>query len=252
MLSHTKRAIQAIFRVLGLEVYRRGRAPSPCAALARELESRGIITVFDIGANVGQFAESMRRSGYRGRIISIEPLPAAHAELLKRAKRDSSWLVHPRGAATRSGGTIVINVSSNSVSSSPLEVLPSHTSAAPESMTVAKVECTSWPLDEIVGQYCHRLEPVFVKIDTQGFEAEVLAGGTATIERAQGLMLELSLVPLYEGQSLWRTLVDQLEDRGLQIWRIDPAFEDRTSGQTLQVDAMFFRHLSPDENHDAR
>ena len=252
MLSYMKRAIRRFTRAIGLEVYRRGCTPGPCAALARELESRGVRTVFDIGANVGQFAEAMRRSGYRGRIISVEPLPAAHAELIKSAKHDDLWLVHPRGAATRSGGAILINVASNSVSSSPLKMLPSHVSAAPESKTVAKVKCTSWPLDEIVGQYCDLSEPVFVKIDTQGFEAEVLAGGPSTLEQAQGLLLELSLVPLYEGQSVWRTLVDQLEDRGLQIWRIDPAFEDRTTGQTLQVDAMFFRHLSPNENHEAR
>jgi len=52
--------------------------------------------VFDIGANIGQYAMNLRKQGYKGKIISFEPLPNAYKKLLKNSRNDSLWKVHPR------------------------------------------------------------------------------------------------------------------------------------------------------------
>jgi len=44
--------------------------------------------------------------------------------------------------------------------------------------------------------------PIFLKIDTQGFEEEVLAGAELTIKLVAAVQIELSLVELYQKQEL--------------------------------------------------
>jgi hypothetical protein len=56
-----------------------------------------------------------------------------------------------------------------------------------------------------------------------------------------GLLCELSLVPLYDGQRLWLEIIRRLEDEGFTLWSIHRGFTDPRDGRTLQVDALFFR-----------
>ncbi|EED36447.1 conserved hypothetical protein [Luminiphilus syltensis NOR5-1B] len=77
-----------------------------------------IDTVFDIGVNIGQFAQELRSVGFFGKIISFDPLTTAHAQLTIAAARDQEWLVYPRSAVGNEDGEIEINIAGNSVSSS--------------------------------------------------------------------------------------------------------------------------------------
>src|SRR5581483_618078 len=58
--------------------------PAAQATLRSLLARHRIDLVFDVGANRGQFAQALRRLGYRGEIVSFEPL-AAHGEALRAA-----------------------------------------------------------------------------------------------------------------------------------------------------------------------
>jgi hypothetical protein len=57
----------------------------------------------------------------------------------------------------------------------------------------------------------------------------------------RGIQIELSLVPLYESQRLWRECLERLEEEGFVLWALQPAFVDPATGRVLQCDGLFFR-----------
>jgi hypothetical protein len=69
----------------------------------------------------------------------------------------------------------------------------------------------------------------------------VLRGAQSTLQRCAGVQMEMSLLPLYEGQLLMRDLWNMLDDSGFDLWSIAPVFVDENSGRMLQVEAAFFR-----------
>lgn len=205
--------------------------------LARTLRSRDVDTVLDVGANVGQFATLLRSAGYQGRIIGFEPLSGAFAVLSGRAAKDEHWTVHHQAVGAEAG-TTSINVAANSYSSSLRAMTEAHRTAAPGSDYVATEPVTVTTLAAVVEE--HGLDPArtMVKIDTQGFEDEVLRGAGDLVGRFAALQLELSFVELYAGQRLHDELVRDLGSAGYRIHQLEPGFSDQ-QGRLLQVDGLF-------------
>ena len=78
-------------RLLGLEI---SRYRPFAARRADRLDALAIETVIDVGANVGQYGQELRRHGYRGRIVSYEPLTEAYRVLEQAAASDPEWECH--------------------------------------------------------------------------------------------------------------------------------------------------------------
>ena len=93
------------------------------------LRQAGVSSVLDVGANEGLYGEALRRAGYSGTIHSFEPLPDAFDRLSARASRDVNWYAI-NAACGEAAGTLELNRSANSVSSSFLEMLDEHARAA--------------------------------------------------------------------------------------------------------------------------
>jgi FkbM family methyltransferase len=209
--------------------------------LSRALSANAITTVFDIGANQGQFGRELRRDGYRGRIISFEPMSAAHAVLLGKSRGDSLWSVHERCAIGAEDKTISINVSKNSGSSSILPILAEHTDAAPDSVYVGKESVQQVRFDRIFRNYVGPAERFFMKIDTQGYEREVMAGAPEALQLVTGLQLEISFFELYESQPGYKYFLQWAEANGFFLWSIHDGFSNLAVSKTLQADICFFR-----------
>ncbi len=207
--------------------------------LAHTLTARGIDTVLDIGANVGQFAVMTRRAGFDGRIISCEPLAGAYAELAARAARDEAWTAR-HTAVGREPGELRINVSANSFSSSALPMTAAHRDNAPGSEYVATETAPVTTVAALVAEHDVAPERALLKVDTQGFEDEVLAGAGDLVDRFAALQLELSFVELYRGQRLFDEVYAELRGRGFRIQSLEPGFSAE-DGRLLQVDGLFVR-----------
>lgn len=236
-----KSMAKQIVSVLGYEVCRMAPSSSVGAQMVSALKLVEADTVFDIGANTGQFAKYIRNAGYLGNIISFEPLESATIHLAEAVKRDRRWILHDRCAIGNYDGEVEINIAGNSVSSSVLSMHAFHAEAALGSAYVSSEKVPIKKLDGIASQYLNCNSKLFIKIDTQGFEWEVLDGATETLGRAQGLICELSLIPLYEGQKLWRDVIDRLDQEGFMLWALQKGFTDPRTGQSLQMDGIFLR-----------
>jgi FkbM family methyltransferase len=206
------------------------------------LEYYNIDLVFDIGANKGQYATGIIDAGYNKKIVSFEPLTSAHSIIEKESKKYSSWTVAPRCAIGSKKEEIRINISANSVSSTLLNMLDSHYKGAPDSKIIGHEKVNVYPLDEIGEEYSKAAKNIFLKIDVQGFEQEVLKGAQKMIDRARGIEMEISLIPLYENQNwLLIQVLEYMDQKGFQLKSIVPAFTDNKTGEVLQCNGIFFK-----------
>ena len=229
-------------RALGLELRRFHPASSPAAQLRAMLAAHEINLVFDVGANTGQFGRELRwHVGYGGRIVSFEAMSAPYDILSRRAAKDKLWEVAPRAALGEKSGIIKINVAGNSVSSSVLPMLDVHASAAPDSLYCGTETVRMATLDSLALGYFREDSIALLKIDTQGYESQVLMGAPTVLNRVVGVQLELSLIPLYSGQKLMPEMIKDMQGMGFDLWGIAPTFAEPMTGRMLQVDAIFFR-----------
>lgn len=233
--------LQRQFRTFGLEVRKYAPESSTTASLVALCRMLSIDLVLDVGASVGQFAGDLRSAGYRGDLVSFEPLPQAWAALSRAARADGRWQVHPRCALGDREGEIQINVAGNGVSSSALPMLESHLLAAPESAYEGTIVAPLHRLDEVAPAYLASSSAALLKVDTQGFEWQVLDGARETLSRFSAVSLELSVTPLYAGQRLWGAFIERLGDAGFELWSLHPGFADKASGRVLQYDGLFCR-----------
>jgi len=120
-------------------------------------------------------------------------------------------------------------------------MMESHSLAEQGSAYIGTEKTPIVRLDSVASIYLEKSHQPFLKIDTQGYEWQVLNGACAILPRLKGILCELSLIPLYEGQRLWLDIIYDLQSKGFTLWSIQRGFTDQRDGRTLQVDATFFR-----------
>ena len=211
-----KKIIKKLLFKTGYDVVRYDYRNHPLARRMKLISSYGIDLTFDIGANKGQYAKQMRDVGYKGRIVSFEPLTSAYNELVRRAKNDPLWDT-VNIALGDDDGEAEINIAGNSDSSSILDMLPAHVKAAPASAYIGKEGITVCRIDSIIGEYYHTGDRLYLKIDTQGYEKNVIEGAKNSLDSVIGIQLEMSLVPLYEGELLLADMINSLSQKGYTL-----------------------------------
>jgi len=236
--ENMKKLIKKILKNRGLQVTK-----YPDMDLKRRLKIMtyyNINTLFDIGANTGQYAKRMKELGYSNRIISFEPLKGAFEDLKKAALKDNNWIVNNYALGNEDGKSI-INIAGNSQSSSILHMLPMHLESAPESKYMAQEEIEIKKLDSIFNSFTNKEDRVMLKIDTQGYEKNVIDGAMASLSRIMIIQVEMSIVPLYENEMLFIDMIKYLDNKGFQLFSLENGFSSPDTGQLLQVDGIFVR-----------
>jgi FkbM family methyltransferase len=209
------------------------------------LKYHGIDLLFDVGANAGQYGEMSRVLGYKGKIVSFEPVTDAYKRLEKASAKDSKWIIN-RYALGDIAGKTTINVSGNSFSSSILEMEDAHVEGAPESKYIGTEEIEIKTLNEVFHSFYEKGNKVMLKIDTQGYEKNVLVGSEAVLEHITLIQLEMSLVQLYQNEVLYREIIDYLDEKGFILISLENGFSDAKTKHLLQVDGIFLntKHLN--------
>lgn len=226
--------VRRLLRRFGIDLVR--SRPLSADFLAR----LGVDTVLDVGANVGQYAGGLRAWGYRGRIVSFEPLGTAFAELSRRAAGDPRWDV-VNTAVGAENGTAEIQVSELTVYSSIRRTLPALDTLDPRAAAVRSETVSVRTIDALLAERGIGGDRLFLKADTQGYEREVLRGAAGSLDRVRGLQLELSLVPLYDGETLFREMLDLVDRAGFVLGAAEPVVFDERTQALLQLDCIFVR-----------
>lgn len=210
-------------------------------ARQRLLNHGEVDLVLDVGANRGQYGMALRRSGFRGRIVSFEPIPEAFEQLKKASASDPLWRVEncALGIAEEER---TFHVSDNLASSSFFQVTDKSTDAHSGTRQVREISVQVRTLDSFAsGDW--DLSKAHLKIDTQGFELEVLKGGGRVLPRLFSIECELSLVPLYQDQPMFPEVCQFLYDQGYHATWIERGFNNQDY-ELLQVDAFFRNGLT--------
>ncbi|HEY2334374.1 MAG TPA: FkbM family methyltransferase [Solirubrobacterales bacterium] len=228
--------LQSLFHGLGLHVGRRRHA----LAGAREALLRADVDLaIDVGAHAGEYGRALRATGYRGEILSFEPVAAYFEQLLAASAGDDAWHCLNQAGGARAE-TATINVSANDGhSSSLLGMTDVHERAAPGSHFERTQTIEVISVDEALRRREERPRAAYLKADTQGYEHEVLAGATETLPRCLAVELELSLTPIYEGQLLLGEMVELMREKGFRPTHLEPEFVDPNSGELLCVNGLF-------------
>ena len=240
METMLKSVVKSFVRWSGYEILGPSRAYAAQRSLAQLLRQQQINLVLDVGANAGQFVMELFAFGYKGRVVSFEPLSSAHTQLCRKSKAYPDWTVADRTAVGAEAGSVEIHISGNSWSSSILNMLPSHSKAEPRSAYVGSETVPVNRLDDIYALTAS--DRAVLKIDVQGYERQVLEGAPRVLAACCAVVVEMSFSPLYESQILARELWDQLVSKGFAPWSIEPGFRDPVTGRMLQFDGVFVRH----------
>ena len=236
-----KNNLKFFLRNFGLDISRYNMSESDDFRLSHFLKSKEIDCVFDIGANEGQYATHLRRIGYNKKIISFEPMKKAYKVLEIKSIKDGNWTAYNYGIGEKEK-EVELNISENSYSSSILKILPDHYEAAPESKYISKENISIKRLDNLKEIDIEKLNKIFVKIDTQGYEENVLTGAEKILDKVEGIQMELSLHPLYEGQSLFNELYEKMKKLNYNLWDLQTGFKNIKTGKVYQLDGIFFKN----------
>ena len=237
-----KKTIRKMIKYLGFELIRFNPQSSSNARILQFFSAYKINTVFDVGANTGQYALWLRESGYKGRIISFEPLSKAYNHLVINSKKDPNWIIAPRMALGNEKGEKFINIADSSRCSSILKVSDLHIKENPESTYIGSEKIHINRLDNIAETFLKTDSNIFLKIDVQGFELQVIEGASKILPKIKGIQIELSLLPFYEGETLFYDMLSYIINLGFELYDIfPPFFRDKQNGRLLQFDGIFFR-----------
>jgi len=173
--------------------------------------------VLDVGANKGWFANHLRMAGYQGYILCFEPLRENYESISRLREGDASWLVF--NFALGSECTIksfnVILQSGETVLSSLLKPKIQSLVHRTESVEVKRLDAV---LDNFVRDVASLR--IFLKMDTQGFDLEVLRGVGHLTDKISLLQSELSVTPIYDDMPHYTQALEYYESLGFALMNL--------------------------------
>lgn len=190
--------------------------------------------VLDIGANDGRYVTELRESGWKGKIVSFEPQPAVYKRLENRMKNDAAWSGHQLGLGS-TDSTLQMNAYG-------LDVLSSFLKKKEDDQSLKQIDVPVKRPDSMFDDIMGGSKKPFVKIDTQGYEMEIIRGFGSRIEDVIGWQIELSVQPIYESQPTMEEVITCMRSNNFSLWRIIPGLRQPSTLQAMEYDGIFFRN----------
>jgi FkbM family methyltransferase len=199
--------------------------------------------VLDVGANEGQFRDFLRwEVGYAGWIMSFEPAPEPAAILQRRAMSDPKWRILAQALGSEAG-VQKLNIAGHSTFTSLRSPRFDQTKLGnAKRETIRSVDVEIVTLDEVLPDLVSvaKASRPFLKLDTQGYDLEVVRGATKTLSSIVALQAELSIVPLYEDMPNYIETIAALQAYGFQVSNFFPVASEANL-RLLETDCVMVR-----------
>lgn len=210
----------------------------------------GCFTVYDIGANEGQYTSAFAKLKQISHIVAIEPLPDVYYRLSK-AFDDDPKVKTINCALGEERGKLVLNANEFSAASSLLDMADIHRELFPETSKTTTVEVSVETLDELVRQN-NLPTPDLIKIDVQGYEDRVIKGAANTVDSAKYCVVEVTLIELYAGSPTLRALDRIMEDRCFRVVGFIDQLQPTRAQRPVAVDLVYRNEgFNPSSNRRA-
>ncbi|MGE5624864.1 MAG: FkbM family methyltransferase [Bacillota bacterium] len=235
-------------RLFGWELmHLRKDQPTLGAHLKRLLALLEIDCLLDVGANDGQYAAMLRKIGYRGRIVSFEPVAKTYAALAEHAAKDPDWQVFHCALAAKAGRQ-KIRVTRSTVFASFLGPSDYSKKKYPNDMPVERMEEVRLrTLDEVLPKATEGLKApkLFLKMDTQGYDLQVFAGAKKSLPKILALQTEISIQAIYKGMPDYLKSLGIYTKAGFVISGLYPVSRDRDTLALIELDCVMRRIEKP-------
>ena len=237
-LKNRKKYIQNLFNSFGYEIKK-------CQVRENNkykwLQDYNINTIFDIGANTGGWAGYIYDFFPKACIYSYEPLNDCFSSVEKKARKISNIKAYNFALGEKTGKFTIFR-SSQASSSSLLEMGELHKEAFPKTSEISQEEITVKRLDD-VAKDLEIKENIFIKIDVQGYELNVIHGGKELIQKSAVLLVETSFQTLYEEQPLFNEVFMTLTKLGFKFMGDFESIKNPLDGSILQSNAIFINKI---------
>ena len=199
--------------------------PTIGSHLSLLFESMGIDLVLDVGANNGGFGRMIRGIGYKGDIVSFEPVRRSFEAISKLGEKDDRWIVFNYALGSEEA-ELDINVPSSDDFSSFLEVSEYAKGLWKKEFSVVKKEKVKVnKLDNVfdhITRHFPGAENIFLKMDTQGYDLEVLKGADEVLKHIKALQSEVSILPIYDNMPDYLESMTLFREKGFELTGLYP------------------------------
>jgi FkbM family methyltransferase len=235
-----KRAARKILEARGFELRRVNYKFEPRKENRfKWIRNLNIRTVLDVGANTGQFAGEIHAILPEAAIYSFEPLRQCYELLVEKMSHVPKFRAFDFALGSEAS-EMEMHRSEFTTSSSILRMNELHKQAFPFTNKDVIEKVVIKRLDDVTGAL-DLAENILIKIDVQGFEDKVIAGGLNTIQRAKLLIIELSFESLYDGQPLFDTIYQTMKQVGFEYHGNFGQLLNPIDGNILQADGLFIK-----------
>jgi FkbM family methyltransferase len=209
------------------------------------LDLNGVDCVIDVGANVGQYGSALRKHGFKGYIVSFEPVASCLHILKDVASKDEKWIIYPFALGEKDESK-EINVFARSEFSS-FHPVSEYATSTWDSLTAPKVEVVHVKrLDDLfedIRQKTHG-KAFYLKMDTQGHDKAVFFGAQKSLMEVVAMQSEISFVPVYEETALAPEMLEYFLKSGFTVSGMYPVNRDSKTLAIVEYDCVLVRKQS--------
>ncbi len=213
--------------------------------LRKIFAQNNIQLVLDVGANMGQYHDFLRSEvGFKGQILSFEPV-RKYSDLLKsRLAEDPRWRIYDFALGSEEGEASINVTRSPGLNS----FLPARTDVVDgfwsEGAVIAVEKVRIRTLDNMVseGEIDFSNSNVYLKLDTQGFDLEVIKGALRSLPKIRALQTEASIRPIYEGMPTFLESLATMTQNSFDLSGMFPVTHDDNL-RLIELDFVFVNSL---------